>query len=93
MGELIPLDQICELQHASEVKFNVAKSADIVHEVQQIAHAINNAANTGNFSCLYNHEISEEAKSDLEDYQYELHKVPDSVHTVYEISWRNASLK
>lgn len=83
---LIERASLDQLIPASDAK-NIADAALELQEQRQIAYAINNAVNTGGYSCYYNHEISDNVKDIVEGQGYTLEKDPDAVHTIYKISW------
>lgn len=84
---LIPLDSLTQLQSATEVK-NVAENASEIHETQEVAYAINTAANTGATSVIFNKAISDNVQSTLESKGYVLtQREMANRHASYIISW------
>lgn len=76
------------LRPAADVK-DVAEKAAEVHELQQLAYAINTAADTGELQTVYEHAISDNAQSTLELQGYQL--TPYKLATngaAYIISWK-----
>lgn len=72
---LIPQDEYAALKSASDVK-SVADSAPLEAEKMAIAKLINSAANTGVYSTLYNHDISEEMQEILKGMGYKMTRRP-----------------
>ena len=84
---LIPLDALTQLQPAADVK-TVAENADEIHETQEVAYAINTAANTGVTEVIYDKAISDNVQSTLEAQGYTLTQRPmANGHASYIISW------
>lgn len=72
MAELKPpidLKELTTLISASDAK-SVAESADLYHELSEIAYQINTAANTGSKSVRILHQISKDALDELEGQGY-----------------------
>ena len=68
---LIPKDEITQLKRASEVK-SVAESAKDDFQLAAVAAAINNAANTGETSTIFEQKLTESVRSTLESRGYEI---------------------
>lgn len=64
-------DNMTRLYSASEAK-SISSHMELYHEMAQIAAVINHAVNTGAYKCLYNHTISDDARSQLESKGYVL---------------------
>jgi len=79
MAELIPISEMTELKSAAQAKA-VADEALKIHEKQQIAAAINSAANSGEHSIIYQHPISDEVKAILEGQGYKVTRKPHSAN-------------
>ena len=67
----IPQDQLTTLKAASAVK-TVADTAVAELEEMSVAHLINTAANTGEYSAVYSKPISKALKTKLEGQGYTL---------------------
>lgn len=82
---LLPL---VTLRSAEDVR-EVAENAAEIHEMQQIAYAINTAANTGELCVEYNHGISDSMMSTLEQQGYTIKPHPlANEQPSYIISWK-----
>lgn len=57
------------LRPASEAR-SIAETALAIHEQEAVARVINNAVNTGNYSCKLNRPLSDTMKSTLIDQGY-----------------------
>lgn len=66
---LIPNTAISTLKSAADVK-KVADSAVAIQEEMQVAAVINNAANTGEHSAIWQHPMSDALKTKLEGLGY-----------------------
>ena len=88
---LIPQEDLATLQTASAVK-TVADDAAFDAEIMALAKLINSSANTGQYRVLYNHEISEDAKTELEGKGYTVQKrsklISSSPEVQNIISWK-----
>lgn len=73
MDFVTPIYQQIDLVPASEAKA-VADAAPFIHEKQSVAHAINNAANTGAHSVLWSKPLSKEMIELLETNGYTVTK-------------------
>lgn len=73
MASLIPIDEITTLKSASEVKA-VADEALKIHEEQTVAALINQAANSGQHSVIWNRPMSEELEKTLKAQGYKILK-------------------
>lgn len=73
MADLIPKDSLTELLPAEDVKA-VADEADKIHEKMSMAHYINTAANSGQHSITWNHDMSDELQDELKDKGYTVRK-------------------
>lgn len=71
-SELIPEEELVELKSATEVK-DVADAAPSILEEQSCAHLINTAANSGAHFVVYQHDMSEDLKSKLEEKGYKVY--------------------
>lgn len=63
--------EINTLKDASEAR-NIAGQAIAIHEEEAIARLINNAVNTGNYSCRVNRPLSDTIVATLTDKGYNL---------------------
>lgn len=70
---LIPIEEISNLKSASEVKSVADTALDIIEE-QQVAKLINIAANAGQHSAMWQHDMSDELKTKLESMGYTVYK-------------------
>ena len=88
---LIPQDELPILKSASDVK-SIADNAPLEAEKMAVAKLINSAANTGQYSVLYNHELSDAMKDVLEVQGYTLFKRSKTFcadpDTQYIIKWK-----
>ncbi len=88
---LITPDNLATLISASSAK-SVADGAPLDAEKMALAKLINSAANTGQYEVLYNHKISDDAKTALEGQGYTItqrsSKVTSSPEYQYLISWK-----
>ena len=73
MTGLIPIDEMTTLKSASEVKA-VADEAISIHEQQSVAALINQAANSGQHSVIWNRPMTDELKKVLEGQGYKITK-------------------
>lgn len=62
---LIPKSELTTLKSAEEVRA-VADTAEFEHELMAVAHAINTAANTGEYSVTLNTKLSEDVQKELQ---------------------------
>ena len=87
-NSLIPTEDMTTLQSIETVR-SVAESAKSVHEMMQVAYAINNAANTGEYSVLWSGTLLESTISALQAAQYVVRpcKHVAKAGTQFEISW------
>lgn len=86
MSELIDISQISTL-HEAEVVKQVALGAEFTHEKNTIARIINTAANAGQTSVVYNHDISDAVLGELDGAGYKVIKPNNVANTVYIINW------
>lgn len=86
---LIPESELITLKPAADVR-TVADSAEIEHENMAIAHAINTAANTGQYSVTWQNSISEQAQKTLKNNGYTLTLCDRNAYPQrpWTISWR-----
>lgn len=73
MASLIKSEDMIVLKSASEVK-TVADEAMKIHEEQSVAYAINSAANSGQHSIIYAHNLSDAIKEVLRGQGYSVTK-------------------
>ena len=89
---LIPQDELPTLKSASDVK-SVADSAELEAEKMAVAKLINSAANTGQYTVLYNHPISDELLQLLKGQGYTVKNPPKRLSADPEtqniISWED----
>lgn len=90
MSRIAPED-MTTLQSASSVK-SVADNAVAELEEMSVAHLINNAANTGEYSAVYGRPISDALRTKLEGQGYTLSEPKPIAKSGDEtiISWENA---
>ncbi len=76
--------------YAADTLVDVADCAELAHEQMSIAHALNNAANTGEYSTEWNKPISKEMMQILESYGYLVETRTDTSITdsMYIIKWK-----
>ena len=84
MDFVTPIYQQIELIPASEAK-KIADDAPFILEQQSVAHAINNAANTGAHSVLWSRELSDAMVELLEEKGYTVLKNDRAANPDY--SW------
>ena len=88
---LIPKEDFAILKSASEVK-SVSDSAPLESEKAAVAKLINTAANTGQYTILYNHELSTAMIDVLKGMSYTVTRRPLPEKTPnpfqYIISWK-----
>lgn len=88
---LITQEDLATLHAASAVK-TIADGAAFDAEIMALAKLINSSANTGQYEVLYNHEISEDARTELETNGYTVQKrsklVSSSPEVQNIISWK-----
>lgn len=88
---LIPQEELPVLKSASDVK-SVSDGAELEAELMAIAKLINSSANTGQYTVLYNHPISEDALAELEGKGYKVEqrsaRFTADPETQYVISWK-----
>ena len=88
MDFVTPIYKQIELVDASEAKQR-AEEAPYILEYQSVAHAINNAANTGTFSVRWSKELSDEIVELLKSKGYTVSKNDRAANPNYSwtISW------
>ena len=73
---------------------STAQAAPLRMEIQQIAYAINNAANCGQVTVTYTHPISADARAQLESNGYKIYNTDnsslgrDEISKEFMISWK-----
>lgn len=86
---MIPMDQLTILQPSSAVKA-CADSAYKEHIEASLAYTINYAANCGQHEVLWQHKLSDDMKSLLEQNGYKVRQQTNSAHRdrLWVISWK-----
>lgn len=90
--QLVPVDELNQLHSAASIK-EVSDNATEIHLLQRAAYAINNAANTGEYSAIYQGPMTDTLKSTLESEGYTLTSVDTACTSAptTKISWRTGS--
>lgn len=89
--ELIPASELSTLKPATTVHTIAANAAEI-HLKGAVARAINGAANTGEYSVVWNDKLTDTLKQELIDNGYEIEEAKDAyrspINGRYIISWK-----
>lgn len=88
---LVPKDQMTILRSASESK-STAQSAEKDIQMQAIAYAINNAANTGLYEVIFQEKLIDGVKAELEGKGYVVRFVNNNAYNLEHhalISWKD----